>query len=333
MGNSAVLSHISPASRPDLALTLVTQDGATALALLPKDPTSRLQLFDTAALNNGASAVAAAPQRDALLLQAGTKAGVPSIPASYVAEAQIVDFVVAFMKGNGGTKLQTILTVAGEVSRHIPLPQAITIAALLFYGVGLDPNALASFLAGLKQSTPNKGLAAFFKRAQGDKTIMNQLLAAGTDYAALARAITAAGFPIGAQDLQNYLTPWQFFAAVLIGLKSAGTITQAQYDERIGYQPGDYDVTGFGPEVDQAMIYGLLSAAGWVTRLGGFSEFSLPMQLLMIPVSTIMLDGLTGEHNFSFKELGPMFFNGFTDALQSTVDTMQSFGNDVSSIF
>jgi hypothetical protein len=314
-------------------LTLVTQNGNSWLALLPKDPTSRLQMFETAALNNGAYAIAAAPRRDALLLQAAAKAGVPSVPAAYVGEAQIVDFVVAFMKDGGRSKLETILTVAGEVSRHIPLPQAISIAALLFYGVGLDPNQLASFLATLKQSTPNKGLAAFFKRAQGDKTIMDQLLAAGTDYAALARAITAAGFPISAQDLQNYLTPWQFFAAVLNGLKDAGTISQAQYDERIGYQPGDYNVTGLGPESDQAMIYGLLSAAGWVTRLGGFSEFSLPMQVLMIPVSTIMLDGLTGQHNFSFKELGPMFFNGFTDALQSTVDTMQSFGNDVSSIF
>jgi hypothetical protein len=69
-----------------------------------------------------------------------------------------------------------------------------------------------------------------------------------------------------------------------------------------------------------------------VTQVSGFSEFGLPMQALMIPVSTIMFDGLTGQNNFSFKELGPMMFDGFTDALQSTADGLQSFGNDLSSL-
>ena len=334
-GSHTVPSHIIPVARPDLALTLVTQDGETSLALLPRDPNSRLQMFETAPPSAPISDAAASAEhpRPAPLLQVGAAPAVPNIPADYIAEAHIVDFILAFMKGSRSQNQEAILVVIGELRQHIPLAKAISIAALLFYGIPLDAAKLGTFLSTLKHSTPNKALAAFFKRIHGNAALMHQIMAAGTDYVALAKMITANGCPVSAQDLQSYLAPWQFFAAILTGLKAAGKITQAQYDERIGYAENDYTMTGFGPQVDQSMIYGMASASGWVTKLEGFSDFGLPMQLLMVPISTAMYDSLTGEHNFGFKKLGPMMIDGFLGAFQATADSLQSFGNDLGHIF
>jgi hypothetical protein len=323
---------IVPVSRPDLALTLVTEDGKPALALLPKDAGNRLQLFDMPAPGETMldAPAAAEPEPHALLLQAGAKAGIPKISADYIGEGHIVDFIVSFVKTSD--KTQAVLDVTGDLINGVSLAQAIANVSAGVYGIPLDANLVGTYLTLLKQPTPNKGLADFFKRVKSNKAVMDKLIAAGTDYAALAREIGANGFSISPQDLQNYLSSWQFFGSVLTGLKDSGEISEAQYDERIGYKSGDYDITGMGPESDEALINGYLSATSWVTKLDGFGDFGLPMQALMIPVSTIMWDGLSGQNNFSFKELGPMMFDGFTDALQSTADGLQSFGNDLSSI-
>jgi hypothetical protein len=323
---------IVPVSRPDLALTLITENGKPSLALRPKNSGNRLQLFDMPAPcpETEPTAPAAAREPHALLIKAGAKAGIPKVPADYIGEAHIVDFIVSFVKT--GDKTATVLEVAADLIKGLSLAQAIANISARFYGIPLDANLVGTYLTLLKQPTPNKGLADFFKRVKGNKAAMDKLIAAGTDYAALAREIGANGFTISPQDLQNYLTPWQFFGSVLTGLKDSGEINEAQYEERIGYKSGDYDISGLGPEADQDLINGYLSATSLVTQIGGFSEYALPMQALMIPASTIMWDGLSGQHNFSFKELGPMMFDGFTDALQSTADGLQSFGDDLSSL-
>ena len=325
-------THIVPASRPDLALTVITKNGAASLALLPKDPGNPLQLFDTVALKAEAKP-AAVPDHGALLLRAGARASLPAIPADYIGDGHILDFIIAFTKGDSRSRYYTILDVTGGLLRHASLSESIASAALLFYGIPIDAALLGSYLSALKQATPNKGLTAFFKRVIGDKAMMHRLIAAASDYTALAREITALGFAIDAQQLQNYLSPWVFFASVLAGLKANGTITDVQFQAHIGYATVDFNVTGLGPEADLVLIDGLLSASGWVTKLDAFSDFGLPMQLLMIPVSTIMIDSLTNQHNFTFKQLGPMMFDGFTDALQATAQGLQDFGNDVSSVF
>jgi hypothetical protein len=320
---------IVPVSRPDLALTLVMENGKPALALLPKDAGNRQQLFDMPAPSEPAPA-AAKREPHALLLQAGAKAGIPKVSADYIGEGHIVDFIISFIKTSDKTR--AVLDVTGDLISGVSLAQAIANVSAGVYGIPLDANLVGTYLTLLKQPTPNKGLADFFKRVKGNKAVMDKLIAAGTDYATLAREIGANGFTISAQDLQNYLSPWQFFGSVLTGLKDSGEINEAQYEERIGYKSGDYDISGLGPDADQDLINGYLSATSLVTQIGGFSEYALPMQALMIPASTIMWDGLSGQHNFSFKELGPMMFDGFTDALQSTADGLQSFGNDLSSL-
>lgn len=317
-------SHIVPVSRPDLALTLVTDGGRTSLELQPFDPHSRLQMFDTALL-----AATAAHATDAPALLSGAAPAVPPIPPDYIADSYIVDFILAFMKGSRTQNQEAILVLLATLKAHVPPAKAISMVAILFYGVPLDVSRLGPLLAAFKHPTPNKALAAFFKRIRGNAALMHQLMSAGTDYVALAKAITAEGCPVSAQDLQNYLVPWQFFAAILTGLKAAGKISQAQYDEHIGYAGSDFTMTGFGPQVDQSMIYGMASAIGWVTKLDAFGDFGLPMQLLMVPISTAMYDSLTGEHNFAFKNLGAMMAQGFLGAVQATADSLQSFGNDL----
>jgi hypothetical protein len=323
---------IVPLSRPDLALTLITENGKPSLALLPKDSGNRLQLFDMPAPcpETKPTVPPATREPHALLLQAGAKAGIPKMPADYIGEGHIVDFVVSFVKT--GDKTAVVLEFTAELIKSGSLAQAIANISARFYGIPLDANLVGTYLTLLKQPTPNKGLADFFKRVKGNKAVMDKIIAAGTDYAALAREIGANGFAISPQDLQNYLSSWQFFGSVLTGLKDSVEISEAQYDDRIGYTSGDYNITGLGPESDQALINGYLSATSWVTKLDGFGDFGLPMQALMIPVSTIMWDGLSGQHNFSFKELGPMMFDGFTDAMQATADGLQDFGNDLSSL-
>ena len=87
---------IVPAARPDLALTLVTENGAAALALLPRHPGNRMQLFDNAPADFTAAEPDAAPH--ALLGKAGARAGVPVEPADADAQAHILDFAVALYR-------------------------------------------------------------------------------------------------------------------------------------------------------------------------------------------------------------------------------------------
>jgi hypothetical protein len=322
-------SYIAPVSRPDLALTLVMENGKPGLALLPKDAANRLQLFNICSDGEAPLGAAVTTSREphALLIKAGAKAGIPKIPADYVGEAHIVDFIVAFMKGDGNTRAAVIQGVIQDLFDGFHLDDAIARASNNNYQIQLIPDLVGKYLTLIRQPTPNKGMAAFLKRVNGNKAVMDQLIAASTDYAALARAIAANGFTISPQDLQIYLSSWQFFSSVLGGLKDAGEISDAQYEERIGYKSGDYNITGLGPEADQALVGGFLSATGWVNKLDGVGDLTLPMEAFMIPVSTIMVDGLTGQNNFSFKELGPMMFDGFVDGMQATADGLQSFGN------
>ena len=84
---------IVPAARPDLALTLVTENGAAALALLPRQPGSRMQLFDNVPADIAVAEPDASPH--ALLAKAGALSGLPTPPADARGQAQILDFAIA----------------------------------------------------------------------------------------------------------------------------------------------------------------------------------------------------------------------------------------------
>lgn len=329
---------IVPVARPDLALTLVTDNGAAALALLPKQPGNPMQQFEQVPAAAGALLGARHAEDDAsphaLLARAGSLSGMPTPPADAVAQAHILDFVVALAVSlvNPQTRLRIGYEVVKDALHHRSVPDIIVRIAHSMYGIDLDEGVVARFVNLLKQKTPNKQLAAFFKSAKGDKATMAQIAQAGNDYAALAKVCAAHGVAVSASDLQSYLGPWQYYTQVLDTLKSRGVITQAKYDEAMGYKSGDYQITG-EPNVDQGLIAAWLSATSYTTKLPGFGDFALPMQALMIPFATAAADSLDGTHNFQFKNLGPMMVDGVFQGLQATADGLQSFGNDVSSIF
>src|ERR1700752_2893970 len=105
---------IVPAARPDLALTLVTDNGAAALALLPRHAGNRMQLFDNVPADCAAAEPDATPH--ALLAKAGALAGVPVQPPDADAQARILDFAVALYRASLGRKAETAFLILGAVA-------------------------------------------------------------------------------------------------------------------------------------------------------------------------------------------------------------------------
>jgi len=321
---------IVPAARPDLALTLVTDNGAAALALLPRHAGNRMQLFDNVPADCAAAEPDATPH--ALLAKAGALAGVPVQPPDADAQARILDFAVALYRASLGRKAETAFLILGAVAGHMSLADAIAGVASTHWDMPLDPGAVARFLALLKQPTPNKALGAFFKSAKGNKATMEQIAQAGTDYAALAKVLAAHGVSIGAQDLQSYLAPWTYYSQVLAGLKARGVISEAKYADAVGFTTGEYQVTGLGPDVDPNLVSGWLSAISWTAKLPAFDDFTLPMQALMVPFAVAVSDSLSGQNNLQLKDIPGMMADGVIAGFQATADGLQSFGNDLSSL-
>ena len=324
---------IVPAARPDLALTLVTENGAAALALLPRQPGNRMQLFDNVPADFAAAEPDASPH--ALLVKAGALSGIPTPPADARGQAQILDFAIALAISlvNPQVRLRVIGEVAIDAIRHRSLARIIVHVAHSIYHIQLDEGVVARYIDLLKQKTANKPISAFLKSAQGNPALMNQIARAGTDYAALAKLFAAHGVAVSAQDVQSYFAPWKYYTQVLDGLKATGAINQAKYDEAMGYQPGEYNISGMGPDVDQQLIQAYLSASSWAAKVPGFGDFSMPMQALMVPFATAMADQLSGQASLQLKQLGPMMVQGILQAFQSTADGLQSFGSDLTGLF
>ena len=138
---------------------------------------------------------------------------------------------------------------------------------------------------------------------------------------------------MSAQDLQSYFGPWKYYVEVLQGLKAAGAINQNQYEDGIGYQPGEYDITGLGPDVDQELVLAVMSAASVATKLPAYLTYSLPTQALVVPFAAAMADQLEGQATLQLKQLGPMMVQGILQAFQSTADGLQSLGSDLTGLF
>src|SRR5262245_56352979 len=100
----------------------------------------------------------------------------------------------------------------------------------------------------------------------------------------------------------------------------------------MGYEPGEYNISGMGPDVDHQLIEAYLSAMSWGTKIA-FGDFSMPMQALMIPFATAMADQMSGQATLQLKQLGPMMVQGVLQAFQSTADGLQSFGSDLTHLF
>lgn len=324
---------IVPAARPDLALTLVTNDGAAALALLPRQPGNRTQLFDNVPADLAAPEPEATPH--ALLVKAGVTAGLPTPPADARGQALILDFAIALAISlvNPRTRLRVVAEVAYDALRHRSLARIIVHVAHSIYGIQLDQGVVERYIDLLRQKTNNTEISAFLKSAYGNPALMNEIARAGTNYAALAKVFAAHGVAVSAQDLQSYFAPWKYYVGVLGGLKAAGAINQTQYDDGAGYKPGEYNITGLGPDVDQELVLAVMSAASVSTKLPAYLSYSLPTQALVVPFAAAMADQLDGKATLQLKQLGPMMVEGLLQAFQSTADGLQSFGNDLTHLF
>ena len=321
---------IVPAARPDLALTLVTDNGAAALALLPRHPGSRMQLFDNVPCDLAAAEPEATPH--ALLAMAGARAGVPVEPVDADAQAHILDFAVALYRASTASKADTAFQILMRVVNHTSLADAIADVANTKWNMPLDGGAVRRLLALFKQPTPNKALAAFFKSANGNKATMEQIARASTDYAALAKVLAAHGVSIGAQDLQSYLAPWTYYTQMLQGLKARGAISEAKYEDAIGFNSAEFQISGVSPDIDPNLVAGWLSAMSATAKLPAFDDFTLPMEALMIPFTAAVSDTLSGQNSLQLKNIPGMMVDGVMQGFQSAADSMQSFGDDLRSL-
>lgn len=253
-------------------------------------------------------------------------------PAEADAQARILDFAVALYRGSTGQKADTAFQIVMRVAAHISLAQAIADVANTKWNMPLDAGAVGRLLAMFKQPTPNKALTAFFKSAQGNKATTDQIAQAGTDYAALAKVLAAHGVAIGAQDLQSYLGPWTYYTQVLSGLKARGVITEAKYDDAIGFNSAEYQISGVSPDIDPNLVAGWLSAMSWTAKLPAFDDFTLPMEALMIPFTAAVSDTLSGQNSLQLRDIPGMMVDGVMQGFQAAADSMQDLGNDLSSL-
>lgn len=253
--------------------------------------------------------------------------------ADYTAQAAALDFVVAYQKSSTGTKASFGIKVAERIIwAHNTGYDAIAWAAYAVYGITISADVLRRYIYLMKTPTPNKAIGAFMKRVQSDANLRKQFFASATSYDALEKVATANGLAVSALDLQNYLTPWLVFASLLDGLLGRKVITAQQYEEHTGFAPDDGSISGFGHDVDVSLIKAALSASSWASRLSPLSDLSAPIATLIFPTAAVVVGGYEGQ-TFSFSQLGNMFEQSFSDALEGTAQQLEDFHDNLSSIF
>lgn len=253
--------------------------------------------------------------------------------ADYTAQATALDFVVAYQKSSTGTKAGFGVKVAERILwAHNTGYDAIAWAAYAVYGITVDADVLRRYIYLMKTPTPNKAIGAFMKRVQNEPALRKQFLSAATSYDSLAQVAAANGLVVSALDLQNYLAPWVLFSTLLDGLLGRKVITPQQYEDHTTFAPDDGSISGYGQDVDIAMVTGALTAAGWAARLSPLSDLSAPIATLVFPTSAIVIGGYEGQR-FSFSQLGTLFEQSFSDALEATAEQLEDFHDNLAGIF
>ena len=92
----------------------------------------------------------------------------------------------------------------------------------------------------------------------------------------------------------------------------------------------------YGREIEWSAYLGIfdavLSAAGWATRVGGLSNLKVPIAVIIFPSTAIIMGGLEGQ-TFTFKEIGNLFAQSFSLALEHAVNALDAFQESVGGIF
>jgi hypothetical protein len=209
---------------------------------------------------------------------------------------------------------------------------AIAAAANSVYGIPVQSDVLRRYVALMKTPAPTKVIGGFLKKMNANPALKKQYLSSAGSYDALAAIAVANGAIVTALDMQNYLTPWQIFVQMLRALLTAGTISPQQFTDHAGFAPDDGGISGMGLAADIALMEASVSAAGWATKLMPISNFSMPIGALVFPTSAIVIAGMEGQ-TFTSHDVGNMFAQSYSDAMATTADQLNSFHDDVSSIF
>lgn len=255
-----------------------------------------------------------------------------NIPVDYAQQAVALDFVVAFQKSSTQTKVSFASKVAMWVLYGRDGYDAIAINADNVFGIPVSADVLRRYIALIKTPAPSAAIGAFMKRMNANPALKKQFLAASGNYDAMTKVAMANGLVVTALDLQHYLTPWQVFVDLLRGLLQRGVITETQFEDHAGFPSNDGSLSGFGQDTDLSLMQASLSAAGWASRLTPVSDFSMSIGTLIFPSTAIVVGGMEGQR-YSFKELGNMFAQGFSDALEATAQQLEDFHDTMSSIF
>lgn len=257
----------------------------------------------------------------------------PAVPLDdYAKQAVALNFIVAFQKSGDDVKFQFARNVVHQVFAGVDGYSAIASVASSTYGIAVDPDVLRRYVHLIRTPAPGTAISAFMKRVIVEPALRAQFLGAATSYDALAKIAAANGVVVTPLDLQNYIGPWATFVSLLAGLLAKKTITESQFETYAGFASGDSSLSGFGQDVDMDMMRGILSAASWATKGTELSSLSMPVGVVVFPATAIIMGGLTGQR-FSWGDVGNMFENSFSDALEATSESVQNFGSNVSSIF
>jgi hypothetical protein len=148
----------------------------------------------------------------------------------------------------------------------------------------------------------------------------------------LQAVVTANGLVVTALDLQNYIAPWALLVDLLKGLLDRKAITEEQFQHYSGFPSSDSSISGLGPGADRSMMAGLLSASRWAARSVGVSNLQLPIAAVIFPSTAIIIGGFEGQ-TFSFNQLGSLFQQSFSEALEGMATSLENLHSSVNGIF
>jgi hypothetical protein len=252
--------------------------------------------------------------------------------ADYAKQAAALDFIVAFQKTPKKGKADFGVAVLQQVLSGRSGYDAIAAVAHQTYKIKIDPDVLRRYVALLRTPTSNAAVSAFLQRVDSNPALKKQILSSASSYEALQRVVSANGLAVAPLDLQNYLAPWQLLANLLKGLLNRKVITEKQFQEHAGFASRDSSLSGYGPDIDQEIMDALLSAAGWATKLPGFGNLKVPVAAIIFPSTAIIMGGFEGQ-SFTFSQIGDMFAQSFSLALEHMMGALDAFQDSVSSIF
>lgn len=252
----------------------------------------------------------------------------------YRRQAAVLDLIAAYMRPKTMERAQKFATRFNRALNEEGLGvfQSISVAGQEAFGLVVPADWIKDYVTLILSQSANAAIGAFLRRVHEEPALHKAFLGAARDHDSLQRVAAANGLDIATSEWKTYLDPWQVLVTLLEKLLKQGSITAAQFEEKAGYPISDLDKPDFSSDVYRALLAAALSASTWAMRLRNISNLSVPIACVVFPTTAVIIGGYEGEQ-FSFVQLGEMFRDTFTNALESIADTLENFHNSVSSVF